>query len=88
LRLEQYTDREGNPRTSAEVNASEIHFLGQRVDATAEASDMAEESAQGDEALEKEEASKPTSSRSGKKSGSKRVPAKEAVGIVDDNIPF
>ena len=88
LRLEQYTDREGNPRTSAEVNASEVHFLGQRGDATAEASVMTEESGQGNEDLEKEEASKPTSSRSGKKSGSKRVPAKEAAGIVDDDIPF
>jgi len=54
----------------------------------AEASDMTEESGQGNEDLEKEEASKPTSSRSGKKSGSKRVPAKEAAGIVDDDIPF
>src|SRR5499427_6175604 len=33
LRLEEYTDREGNPRTSAEVNASDIHFLGQRGEA-------------------------------------------------------
>lgn len=28
LRLEQYTDRDGNPRASLEVNVSDIHFLG------------------------------------------------------------
>jgi single-strand DNA-binding protein len=30
FRLEEYTDREGQTRHSAEVTASEIHFLGQR----------------------------------------------------------
>jgi len=43
LRLEEYTDREGNPRTSAEVNASDIHFLGQRGDATNGAVERADE---------------------------------------------
>lgn len=28
LRLEEYTDREGNKRQSLEVNASDIHFIG------------------------------------------------------------
>jgi single-strand DNA-binding protein len=28
LRLEEYTDREGNKRHSLEVNASDIHFIG------------------------------------------------------------
>src|SRR5215510_3593274 len=32
LRLEEYTDREGNLRISPEVNATEIHFLGSRED--------------------------------------------------------
>jgi single-strand DNA-binding protein len=33
LRLEEYTNREGNPRISPEVNATDIQFLGQRSDA-------------------------------------------------------
>jgi single-strand DNA-binding protein len=28
LRLEEYTDRDGNKRQSLEVNASDIHFIG------------------------------------------------------------
>jgi single-strand DNA-binding protein len=35
LRLEEYTDREGNPRTSLEVNATDIQFIGQRGDEAA-----------------------------------------------------
>ena len=34
LRLAEYTDREGKPRTSLEVNATDIQFLGQRGDDT------------------------------------------------------
>ncbi|MBX3276784.1 MAG: single-stranded DNA-binding protein [Acidobacteria bacterium] len=30
LRLEEYTDREGNKRISPEVNATDIQFIGQR----------------------------------------------------------
>jgi len=30
LRQEEYTDRDGNRRTSLEVNASELHFIGAR----------------------------------------------------------
>jgi single-strand DNA-binding protein len=90
LRLEEYTDREGFRRTSAEVNASDIHFLGQR---GAFANGNAERA---DEEAEIVEIPKPASSRtgtSGKKSGSKRAPAKqdadaEELGIVEDDIPF
>jgi len=32
LRSEEYTDREGKPRTSLEVNATDIQFIGQRGD--------------------------------------------------------
>ena len=89
LRLEEYTDREGNPRTSAEVNASDIHFLGQR----AEPAEKAEENGRVGEETETGERAKPASSRSGKKSGSKRALMKEddgseALGIVADGIPF
>jgi single-strand DNA-binding protein len=37
LRLEEYTNREGNPRISPEVNATDIQFLGQRGDAAGQA---------------------------------------------------
>ncbi len=93
LRLEHYTDREGNPRTSAEVNAGDIHFLGQRVEATNGAAETADASDLADEEAEMAERARPASSRSGKKSGSKRAPTKEddgaeALGVVDDGIPF
>ena len=93
LRLEEYTDREGNPRTSAEVNASDIHFLGQRGDATNGAAGRADDNSQADEEAEIVERAKPASSRSGKKSGSKRDSAKEdtgdeELGVVEDGIPF
>ena len=32
LRIEEYTDREGRPRTSLEVTATEMHFIGSRHD--------------------------------------------------------
>lgn len=32
LRLEEYTDKDGNRRQSLEVNASDIHFIGGRGD--------------------------------------------------------
>jgi single-strand DNA-binding protein len=32
LRIEEYTDREGRPRTSLEVTATEMHFIGSRQD--------------------------------------------------------
>ena len=93
LRLEEYTDREGNPRTSAEVNANDIHFLGQRGAFTNGAAERADENNQADEEGEIVERAKPASSRSVKKSGSKRASTKEtadaeAAGIVDDEIPF
>jgi len=93
VRLEEYTDREGNPRTSAEVNASDIHFLGQRGEAANGVADKADENNPADEEAEIVESPKPTSSRSGKKLGSKRSSTKEDagaedVGIVADGIPF
>jgi len=93
LRLEEYTDREGNPRTSAEVNASDIHFLSQRGEAANGAAERADENNRADEDAEIGERAKPASSRSGKKSGSKRASTKEDagaedVGIVEDGIPF
>ncbi len=37
LRVEEYTDREGNNRSSLEVNATDLQFLGQRNEASAPA---------------------------------------------------
>jgi single-strand DNA-binding protein len=92
LRLEEYTDREGNPRTSAEVNANDIHFLGQRGDATNGAVERADEDNRDDEEAEAGERAKAASSNSGKKPGPKRSSAKEdagaEAGIVEDGIPF
>ena len=93
LRREEYTDREGIQRTSLEVNASDIHFLGQRGDATNGAAERADEFNHADEGAEMVERPKPTSSRPGRKSGSKRASTKEGagaedVGIVEDGIPF
>ena len=93
LRLEEYTDREGNPRTSAEVNASDIHFLGQRGEAANGSVERADEDNRDDEEAEVGERAKPASSRSGKKSGLKRSSTKEdagaeGVGVVEVGIPF
>src|SRR5215813_691988 len=92
LRLEEYTDREGNPRTSAEVNASDIHFLGQRTEAANAAVERADEDNRDDEAAAAGERAKSASSRSGRKSGPKRSSTKEdagaEAGIVEDGIPF
>jgi single-strand DNA-binding protein len=77
LRLEEYTDREGQKRFSAEVNASDIQFLGHRTDAPQQGQDSI------DDGLVNEE------SGVGKKQGTKRGSAKdELVGIEDNEIPF
>jgi len=93
LRREEYTDREGVQRTSLEVNASDIQFLGQRGEAANGSVERADENNRDDEEAEIGERAKPASSRSGKKSGSKRASTKEDagaedVGIVEDGIPF
>jgi len=92
LRLEGYTDREGNPRTSAEVNASGIHFLGHRGEAANGSVERADENSRDDEEAEAGEKPKAASSRSGKQSGPQRSSTKEdagaEVGIVEDGIPF
>src|SRR5262249_30535914 len=88
LRLEQYTDRDGNPRTSAEVNASDIQFLGQRADTSEQDAEKTEDNGRAEEGRGEEEGSKCTSSRSDKKQGAKRASRKEAVKIEDDEIPF
>jgi len=88
LRLEEYTDRDSNPRTSPVVNANDIQFLGQRVESAERAADKTEENSQVGEEIEEEEAAKPTTSRAGKRPTSKRASTKEAVGIEEDDVPF
>ena len=54
LRLEQYTDRDGNPRTSAEVNASDIQFLGQRADTSERNAEKTEDNGRADDEMEED----------------------------------
>ena len=83
LRLEQYTDRDGNLRISPEVNASDIHFLGQRADAA----DRAVENGRIEE-NDEEVMAKPATSRNGHRQSSKRSSTKEPVDVADSDIPF
>ena len=88
LRREEYTDREGLQRTSLEVNASDIQFLGQRGDTAERGEEKIEDSGQGDDEVGEEVGSTSTSSGSGKKQGSKRVSRREALKIEEDEVPF
>jgi single-strand DNA-binding protein len=82
LRLEEYTDRDGNTRYSPEVTATDLQFLGQRNEQT----DHAEQNKQEEE---KSEGSKPSTTKSSSKgSNSKRASNKELVSIEEDDIPF
>jgi single-strand DNA-binding protein len=93
LRREEYTDRDGNQRTSLEVNASDIQFLGQRGDTSERGAEKTEGSGQVDDEVDEGVGSKSISSGSGKKHGSKRASTKEGggaeeLGVVEDGIPF
>lgn len=88
LRREEYTDREGIQRTSLEVKASDIQFLGQRADTVERGAEMTEDSGRGDDEMKEEVGSKSASSGAGKKQGAKRASRKESVKIEDDEIPF
>ena len=88
LRREEYTDREGIQRTSLEVNASDIQFLGQRGDTDERGAEKPEDNGRGDDEMEEEVGSKSTSSGSGKKHGAKRAARKEAVSIEEEMVPF
>jgi single-strand DNA-binding protein len=87
LRQEEYTDREGNRRTSLEVTATEMQFLGRRDDSAQPASANAG-LAQAEETEEVAKSAPNGSGKSGKK-GSKRT-AKVSVEetISEDDIPF
>jgi single-strand DNA-binding protein len=86
LRLEEYTDREGQKRFSAEVSATEIQFLGQRTDMP------------GANAAEAVAVANQTPAPAPKPQGNSNIPKKttkgrrgsqeELVSIEDDEIPF
>jgi len=92
LRLEEYTDREGQKRYSAEVSATEIQFLGHRSDSPGENA-MKEMASAGQSSIS---ASTPASkapaqgnSNNPKKtSKGRRGSREELVSIEDDEIPF
>jgi single-strand DNA-binding protein len=76
LRLEEYTDREGQKRFSAEVNATEIQFLGRR-------DDDPQHGAEYDEKGDQE-----TKHGQGQRRKSAKKASNELVGIEDEEIPF
>jgi single-strand DNA-binding protein len=86
LRLEEYSDREGQKRFSAEVSATEIQFLGHRGELPG-ANAM-------EEAVSANQASAPASKPQGnsnnpkKTSKGRRGSQEELVSIEDDEIPF
>ena len=86
LRLEEYTDREGQKRFSAEVSATEIQFLGHRTDSpgvnAAEAVAVTNQTPA--------PAPKPQGNSNNPKKTSKgrRGSQEELVSIEDDEIPF
>jgi single-strand DNA-binding protein len=86
LRLEEYTDREGQKRFSAEVSATEIQFLGHRAETSNHSAP--EEIATADQAPAV--ASKPqgNSNNPKKTSKSRRGSQEELVSIDEDEIPF
>lgn len=85
LRLEEYADREGNPRISPEVNATDIQFLGQRNDLADAYIDGVEKKVEVEKpapvAEPKAVAAKPAAAP-------KRAVRKQLVSIEEDEIPF
>jgi single-strand DNA-binding protein len=100
LRLEEYTNREGNPRISPEVNATDIQFLGQRSDVAGQAGQAgqatqdeknAEHNDQIEEPMPEEEEVKPAPARNPgrpRRASNKQDAGRELVSIEEDDIPF
>jgi single-strand DNA-binding protein len=86
LRLEEYTDREGQKRFSAEVSATEIQFLGQRTDTPgANAAEMVAGANQTPAPAPKPQGN---SNNPKKTTKGRRGSQEELVSIEDDEIPF
>jgi single-strand DNA-binding protein len=93
LRLEEYTDRDGNPRVSPEVNATDIQFLGQRGDQSGQPASNGSEDQQSDRdepAVEdKRKEARPAETKNPPKGQSaKRAQNKQLVSMEEDDIPF
>jgi len=86
LRLEEYTDREGQKRFSAEVSASDIQFLGHRAESPG--ANAVEETVSADqrEVAAPRPQNNPNTPK--KTSKSRRGSQEELVSIEDDEIPF
>ena len=86
LRLEEYTDREGQKRFSAEVSATDIQFLGHRGEAPS--ATAVEETVSADQ--REFAAQRPQNNPNNPKKTSKgrRGSQEELVSIEDDEIPF
>ncbi len=83
LRVEEYTDREGNTRSSLEVNATDLQFLGQRNEANAPA---ATASVPYSTPLKKEPVAVMSLKAKSKAAPRKTNPA--LVSIEEDDVPF
>lgn len=104
LRLEEYTDRDGNTRVSPEVTATDLQFLGQRGETTLSTEQKIEadspisaesKSAESKSAEPKSEGKAPEkapeikSARQSSNKGQTRRPSnKELLSIEEDDIPF
>lgn len=88
LRLEEYTDREGQKRFSAEVSASEIQFLGHRTEVTN--AGASEDHANTDQPVAAMSNAAPGATPNTPKKTSKgnRGSQEELVSIEEDEIPF
>jgi single-strand DNA-binding protein len=86
LRLEEYTDREGQKRFSAEVSATEIQFLGYRTDAAS--ANAAEAVASANPTSAPPPRTQGDSNNPKKTSKGRRGSQEELVSIEDDEIPF
>jgi single-strand DNA-binding protein len=83
LRLEEYADREGNPRISAEVTATDIQFLGTRNEFAPPQISSVENRIE----VENQEL-KSSASVNSKAAKSKRAASRPLVSIEEDEIPF
>jgi single-strand DNA-binding protein len=86
LRLEEYTDREGQKRFSAEVSATEIQFIGHRTDTPG--ANAAEAVAGANQTPAPAPKPQGNSNNPKKTSKGRRSSQEELVSIEDDEIPF
>lgn len=95
LRLTEYADRDGNPRISPEVNATDLQFLGQRSDQVDAPSAEVEHTEKADDRREEAEVeaprakvTKPATTAPKAAVAPRRPAGKPLVSIEEDEIPF